>query len=322
MTGTARTTRSRKGRAARTARKRAAGFVLWLALLALGNRAGNLWADTFELPREAAPDPGTRFVPARDRDATSLRAEILPEARARALLGRAPRGSLVAVTMDYPHPDTGEARKGRLVYETEGDLFRRIRPELGGYAGPAFKALAAEFRARGMRRSASRLAEAPHYRLEPDVTLSLRVERRLSSVADGYYDRTGREVTVTSGTRDAASQARAMHTKFELGDDVVGLYGGRPMVLEIEAAYEKARMEGKPARAVREAIEDTIRAQMARGDYISSHLRAGAVDIRSRGLSPSQKRALNQSARDVPNVRLLEEKVPPHFHMQVLDPEP
>lgn len=290
--------------------------------MAGGYRAGLAYADRIPSPRELAPDPGARFIPARDRLASRLQTEIVSEGRALTVLGRPPRGSLVAVTMDYRHPDTEEERRGVLFYETDGDLFRRIRPEIGGYAGPAFRAMATAFRGRAAYRTAARLEDAARYRLDSDVRLSLRAERRLSSVADGYHARTGRRLAVTSGTRDAAEQARAMYTKLVLGDDVVKLYGGRPLVHEIVAAYDAGTKANRSGRDIQRAMADTIRAQIARGEYISSHLRAGAVDIRSRGITDAQKAKLRAAARAVPNVRLSEETTPPHFHMQVRDPEP
>lgn len=296
--------------------------LLWLGALYGGHRAGGAYAARIPIPREAAPDAGARFIPARDRLATALRPELVAADDARKILGRGPRGALVSLRMDYPHPDTGEPRRNVLYYETEGDLDARLRREVGGYAGPAARAWANALRRQGAAAAAARMERLPNYRVEAGINLSLRVERRLSSVADAYHRRAQRGLTVTSGTRDAEAQARAMHVKLELGDDVVKLYRDRPEVHEIIAAYDAARRENRNAADVRRAMAETIRAQVARGDYISNHLRAGAVDIRSRDMTARHKDHLRAAAREIPGVSLYEERLPPHFHMQVHDPEP
>jgi hypothetical protein len=60
-----------------------------------------------------------------------------------------------------------------------------------------------------------------------------------------------------------------------------------------------------------------IRAQMKRGVYISAHLKAGAADIRSTSMTPSDKRAFVEAARDVGGFDIMLESTPPHFHLQL-----
>jgi hypothetical protein len=56
---------------------------------------------------------------------------------------------------------------------------------------------------------------------------------------------------------------------------------------------------------------------MDRGVFISAHLRAGAVDIRNRDMTVTEKRALVAAVSEVGGVTALEESRPPHYHLQV-----
>jgi hypothetical protein len=60
-----------------------------------------------------------------------------------------------------------------------------------------------------------------------------------------------------------------------------------------------------------------IEAQMANGEHISKHLTSTAVDVRSRN---RDKELFLHVATNTPGVtRLLEEGIPPHFHLQFED---
>ena len=160
----------------------------------------------------------------------------------------------------------------------------------------------------------------PRYTLMPGVDLSPEAAAALERIDDAYHKKTGQRLVVTSGTRDAARQAKAMYKMIRLGADIMGLYRNKAAVREIKAAYTKASGARKPADAVVMAMYDTIRDQIDRGVYISAHLRAGAVDIRNRTMSSSQKRAFEQSVSEVGGATLLEETKPPHYHLQ-LEPQ-
>ena len=65
-------------------------------------------------------------------------------------------------------------------------------------------------------------------------------------------------------------------------------------------------------------MTDTIREQMSRGLYVSEHLREGAVDLRSRNLRRRHKIVLERTVRELQGLKLnREERIPPHFHLQV-----
>jgi hypothetical protein len=157
----------------------------------------------------------------------------------------------------------------------------------------------------------------PRYAVLPDVTLSDPVAAKVAQIDGAYARRTGKHLTVTSGTRDAARQAKAMYKVLELGGDIVRLYRNKEAAREIKEAYDAARSAGKPADNVVGAMYRVIRDQIARGLYISAHLRAGAVDIRSRDMSAADKKAFAAAAAEAGRVRLLEETTPPHYHLQV-----
>ncbi|MGK4004258.1 hypothetical protein WMF31_16610 [Sorangium sp. So ce1036] len=176
---------------------------------------------------------------------------------------------------------------------------------------------------REARASSRRRAPSPgpeeerRYVLLTGITLAPAVEQKVAEIADAYFRRTGKEIVVTSGTRDPARQAEAMLDLFRHGADVLGLYRDKTAAREILSAYEEARSAGLPPGAVTAAIEEVIRSQVERGVFISAHLREGAVDIRNRDMTSAEKRAFLDGVEEVGGVFALEESRPPHFHLQV-----
>src|SRR5262245_6178350 len=53
-------------------------------------------------------------------------------------------------------------------------------------------------------------AAPPRYSMLPGVTLSPGVAARVEQVDEAYFGKTGKRLVITSGTRDAARQAKAM----------------------------------------------------------------------------------------------------------------
>ncbi len=149
----------------------------------------------------------------------------------------------------------------------------------------------------------------------PDVRVSHRVADKLSRIADHYHKRTGKMLVVTSGTRDPHDQAEAVYDKLVGGDDIVRLYRHKDAALELKTAFERARPRGRVAAIA--AMERTIKAQIARGIFISSHLRAGAADIRSTDMTPIDRRHFVEGALSTKGVSVLYETIPPHFHVQL-----
>jgi hypothetical protein len=161
-----------------------------------------------------------------------------------------------------------------------------------------------------------------HYRVLSDVTLAPLVEARVSQLADVYYRMKRRLLVITSGTRTPEQQARAMFIKLRQGGRYRSLYRRREAAAEIRQTYRAGRRQRMSRQEIIASMAAVIRQQMLREVYISEHLREGAVDIRSRGMSRSRKRALRRAARRFRGLRLMpQERRPPHFHLQVdVDP--
>jgi hypothetical protein len=149
----------------------------------------------------------------------------------------------------------------------------------------------------------------------PDVRVSPRIADKLARIAEHYHKHTGKTLVVTSGTRDPRDQAEAVYDKLQGGDDIVRLYRNKEAAREIKEAYDRHRQKGRAAAI--SAMARTIRAQVARGTYISSHLRAGAADIRSHDMSPTERRHFVEGALATKGVSVLYESIPPHFHVQL-----
>lgn len=160
-------------------------------------------------------------------------------------------------------------------------------------------------------------AGGKRYSVVPGVTLPPVVKEKVNRIAEIYWRRTGKDLVITSGTRDAAAQAEAMHELFRLGADVTTLYRNKVALKEIKRAYDETRATARPTAAVVAAMAEVIKRQMDRGVFISAHLRAGAVDIRNRDMSVTEKRALVSAVSEVGGVTALEESRPPHYHLQV-----
>jgi hypothetical protein len=150
-----------------------------------------------------------------------------------------------------------------------------------------------------------------------DVTLSPKVEDKLSAIGEKYQRRTGKTFIVTSGIRDPDSQAELIFRKLALGEDLLKLYKDKSAVLELKEVFDDGRKAKRPRATIVTQLATMIRAQMKRGIYISAHLKAGAADIRSTSMTPSDKRAFVEAARDVGGFDIMLESTPPHFHLQL-----
>jgi hypothetical protein len=149
----------------------------------------------------------------------------------------------------------------------------------------------------------------------PDVTLSGEAAAKVEALDRAFYKKTAAHLVVTSGTRGAIHQAKAMYKMIRLGADVLELYKNKGAVREIKQACDRAA--GKPPEDVIAAMHAIIQAQLDRGVFVSAHLRAGAVDIRNRTMSQAERRAFVKAVEEVGGVTLLEESRPPHYHLQI-----
>lgn len=152
------------------------------------------------------------------------------------------------------------------------------------------------------------------YRLLPGVRLSADIKQKVKKIADKYHSDTGKTIVVTSGARPPARQAKAMYRKLEGGDDL-SVYRNKKAVAAIKKAYNDAKTAKKSETEIIKAMAEVIEEQVKKGVYISRHLRAGAVDIRSRDMSAKQKQAFRKAAKGIAKSIILE-TIPPHFHLQ------
>lgn len=160
------------------------------------------------------------------------------------------------------------------------------------------------------------ISKRSRFEILDNVSLSSKVEEKLSSVADKFHKKTGKTFVVTSGTRDPDNQALLIYVKLEAGEDLLKLYKDKSAVMELVRVYESSREEKKSKSATVARIATAIRAQIKRGIYISAHLRAGAADVRSSNMSPEEKRTFAELARDA-GLSVMLEATPPHFHLQM-----
>lgn len=175
----------------------------------------------------------------------------------------------------------------------------------------------AEFRAEGAGGwSASIEGGSAAYEILPDVNLPSKVEDRIKQVAARYHKATGKTLTVTSGTRDASSQAEAIYDKLAAGDDVVKLYKNKDAALELKGIFDRGKADKADKDTIVAKMAKAIRAQVKRGVFISAHLRSGAADIRNADMTTSEKEAF-VAAAEKSGLRVLSETTPPHFHVQL-----
>ncbi len=155
---------------------------------------------------------------------------------------------------------------------------------------------------------------AENYTLKSGVTLTAAVKAKVKKIADAYHAATKKKITVTSGTRSASSQAEAMYGKLAAGDKLT-VYKDQVSAKEIKKAYDDGKAAKKTKAEIVKSMTTVIEEQIKKGKYISKHLKAGAVDVRSRDMSATEKEAFKKAAKGVAVSVILETK-PPHFHLQ------
>ena len=153
-----------------------------------------------------------------------------------------------------------------------------------------------------------------HYTLSGPVELSNRGRSVLTRIADEYYTRTCGRLEITSGTRTPTGQAQAMWENISHNRSTRVQYRNRRAYDEIYNAYLQASRSGANERDTVEAMTRVIEQQVSRGEYVSRHLQGEAVDVRSRTMTPLQKRAFEEAVNVVlGGAPLVEED---HYHLQ------
>ena len=117
-----------------------------------------------------------------------------------------------------------------------------------------------------------------HYTVNQGILMTDALRPRLQQLADAYFQRTGRNLHVTSGYRPPARQAAAMYDLIVNRGEahVRNLYRDKTAVDQILNSYRNHR--GSRSAAI-SAMTQTIENQVGNGTYISSHLRSRALDL-------------------------------------------
>lgn len=156
--------------------------------------------------------------------------------------------------------------------------------------------------------------------LARDLRLTALDTERLKRIAARYYKATRKRLVVTGGTRTPKRQAQLMYNKLEHGEDIVALYENKAAATEIRNIYKEGSAKNLSRKRQIRGIAETIEAQIARGIFVSKHLKSGAVDVRSWGLTGKQEEALREAVKQESGVTLLDERSSsePHFHLSLL----
>ena len=155
---------------------------------------------------------------------------------------------------------------------------------------------------------------AESYSLKSGVVLDADIEKKVRQIADKYFKLTKKKIVVTSGTRSSRSQAFAMYGKMA-GGDRLRVYRNQAAIKPILNAYDDGVKKKKSQSEIVADIKDKIDGLIKKKVYISKHLKKGAVDIRSRDMTESDKTHFRSAAKGIAPVVILE-TVPPHFHLQ------
>ena len=155
------------------------------------------------------------------------------------------------------------------------------------------------------------------YRVRNGILLTENARQKMDLIGREYFKQTGKTIEITSGTRTPYRQANAMYQKILLGDKF-SEYTDQKSVREILNAYRQSKASGNSPEEIKQAMTRAIEVQVSNNTYISKHLQGGATDV---SLKTTDKQDLNKPAfiravRSVTGKEPLEERKPPHFHLQ------
>lgn len=155
---------------------------------------------------------------------------------------------------------------------------------------------------------------AEHYSTKGVVTIPLSLKPQIKKIADAYHKATSKDIVITSAKRTAASQASALYTRFSKGGNVND-YVRQTEAKAVKKAYDDAVKVKKGKAAIISAMEQELNSQIKKGKFLSSHLSSKALDVRSKNMSASEKKAFLKSCKAVASKCLIE-GTPQHFHLQ------
>ncbi len=142
-----------------------------------------------------------------------------------------------------------------------------------------------------------------------------RSKRKGNEIADAFFNITQKNIVVTDGTRAASDQALQVYNKI-LANDLT-IYTNQKAAQEIKVAYDLAVTAGKPKADIIKAMTEVVENQIKSKNFISKHLTGRAFDVRSKDMSPNQKKVFKQVVQTIGGASMIEEGKPPHFHLQL-----
>jgi len=157
---------------------------------------------------------------------------------------------------------------------------------------------------------------SPAYTLTAGVQIPTPVVPKLEALAEAYQQQTGKALVITDGTRSPTTQAGLMLRNLERGDNIVRNYANKTAAAEVLAAWKLAKNEGLTGDAMHARITRVIAAQVADKDYVSKHLREGAVDVRCTDMSSAERGMFKKTAKKL-GIAVVDESrtATPHFHL-------
>ena len=157
---------------------------------------------------------------------------------------------------------------------------------------------------------------SPAYTLAQGVEIPAPVVPRLQALAAKYHAETGKGLVITDGTRSPATQAGLMLRNLERGDNVVRNYANKSAAAAVLAAWKQAKAEGLIGEAMAARMTGVIAAQVAAKDYVSKHMREGAVDVRCTDMSSAERVIFRRMAKKL-GIAVVDESATatPHFHL-------
>jgi hypothetical protein len=155
--------------------------------------------------------------------------------------------------------------------------------------------------------------QPPRRKPRRDSTASV-AARRLYILRREYAKRTKRPLVVTSFLRTPSQQANAIRNLIKRRGlaYVLKLYRYSPAIREIANAYRENRRSPQKAQ---QQMTVVIENQVARGVYVSQHLRGLAADVRLRGRNGARLPILRDVARGVGAKVSVE---PDHIHVRLV----
>jgi N-acetylmuramoyl-L-alanine amidase/murein DD-endopeptidase MepM/ murein hydrolase activator NlpD/peptidoglycan hydrolase-like protein with peptidoglycan-binding domain len=121
-----------------------------------------------------------------------------------------------------------------------------------------------------------------HYNVQADILVTASLETKMEELAKKVYDDTkpNHKITYSSGYRGPDRQAKAMYDNIvKNGIKDLDKYKATDLADEVKKAYNDNKDKGETETVKK--MTEVLEAQVAKGKYISRHMRSGAVDVSS-----------------------------------------